>query len=104
MTYVIMIYVILYLFVYGMIRIFTKEPFLKQIRKCLIGGSIISLVVCLSMFIYVFFDDLYLMLFLNEKIERDVNNTYVSFFILFSTLLLIVGLLMKIIEGQKNEE
>ena len=104
MTSVIMGLIVIYLGAYGMIRANAKEPFLKQLRQCLIGGSIISLVLNLSMFIFIFFYSIYLMFFLNEKFKDELNNIYISFSILFSTLLLVVGLLMKIIEGQKNEK
>jgi hypothetical protein len=104
MTTMIMTLITLYIAVYGMIRINAKESFLKQIRKCLIGGSVISLVLHLSMFIFIFFYGLYEFIFLNKKSEIDIDSINILFPILFSTLLLVVGLLMKIIEGQKDEK
>ena len=93
-----------YIAVYGMSGINAKEPFLKRIRQCLIGGSVILLIVQISTFIFIFFYGLYEFIFLNKKSEIDIDSINIVFSILFSTLLLVVGLLMKIIEGQKNEK
>ena len=93
-----------YIAVYGMSGIDAKEPFLKRIRQSLIGGSVILLVLQLSTFIFIFFYGAYEFIFLNKKSEIDIDNINIFFSILFSTLLLVVGLLMKIIEGQKNEK
>lgn len=93
-----------YIAIYGMSGIDAKEPFLKRIRQSLIGGSVILLVVQLSIFIFIFFYSIYEFYYLNKKSEIDIDKKNMVFSILFSTLLLVVGLLMKIIEGQKNEE
>ena len=93
-----------YIALYGMSGINAKEPFLKRIRQSLIGGGVILLVVQLSGFIFIFFYGIYELILFNKKSGIDIDSINMVFSILFSTLLLVVGLLMKIIEGQKNEK
>jgi uncharacterized membrane protein YhdT len=106
MEFALMGLIVIYGGVYFIANIFENLPFFNGLRRCFIIGSTIELVILLGILIYNFFKIVYLDLNGNDtrKIELDLNyhNFYFSLFLSMSFL--IVGLLLKIIEGQKNEK
>jgi hypothetical protein len=106
MEFVFMGLIVIYGGVYFTANIFENLPFLNGLRRCFIIGSTIYLLIIFGILLFNFFKIIILGLMGNDtknlKLDLNYHNFYFSLYVSMS--LLIVGLLLKIIEGQKNEK
>jgi hypothetical protein len=105
MEFALMGLIVIYGGVYFIANIFENLPFLNGLRRCFIIGSTIELVILFGILIFNFFKIISLNLINNDTkiLELDLNYHNFYFSLFTSMSLLIVGLLLRIIEGQQNE-
>lgn len=106
MVFQIMFFLILYCGIYFMANVFHKVPFINGLCRSLIFGSIFSIIMFIGIIVFDFFYGIYSFFILNDNTNafKFKENSETILMIFLPIFLLIIGLLLRIIEGQKNEE